>query len=1260
MEQVGVPATYQVFINHRGPDTKKKLASLIYHRLISCGLRVFLDKDELVTGDTVCPAIRKAIRSSSVHICIFSERYAESRPCLAELCWILNSSHEPAIIPVFCDVEPHDLRNIGQGPYALAFQEHQRKGKVAVAVMKEWKEALRKTADISGLVFKTNESEHGVFLEQIVKIVLREVKWDPLDVATNPVGLEQALEDFQNEIDANQSATKVVAIVGIGGIGKSTLAKHLFNLRRSEFQRSSYLSNVREKNDLASLQRQLFRDLLGVDMHIVDTDSGRSIARNSLGGLRVLIVLDDVDEGRKIKSLLHLDGVGHGSLILITSRDKDILNGSTAKPLLYEVKPMKRKFARELFCLHAFHQSKAFEGYDDLVEELLEICGGLPLCLKVLGEQFAGKLDKAYWKRQLEKYSQGFPLPEAEDVLNILKWSYNAMKMEEKMMFLDIGCFLVGEDSELAVRVLEGLGFFNDVRDCLTSLCQKCLVDVDNDEIHSSIDGNITGFNYRNMYDSTLFRLRFHCATEFHGRTKIIMENQVRDLVRHIVREESPPMEKPMRLNCSTDIAKMLLQDGSESCRVRGIRIPKGEDPSEFNKRVIIKGLRLLVVEHPVDLSKIFCSAISGELVWLRLHNCRFISIPRTISLGNLRVLELKGPLGDMERFFNEIDEIPWELGELSIDNAFITSTSASSSSVQPVDVQHSERLSHRKISTSSKKNISRAQQQNISRTQQRVRPVFISGAQEGVMPSVTSSSNQQGNMPSIFRFLGWMGTFLTNLTKIQLTNLKFLRTLPIDFSELKILRHLDLSGCIHLTRLPNSFPQLLQLQYLALRNCKSLSIPEDIMGEMSTLEYVDFQGCAHLIQLPLGMAHQTSLRYLNLVDTPLLQLPENLELLDKLEQLSIGSANLTELPRSVGSLVNLKQLILIKCLNLMCIRAPIENLSYLERLELYQSKVPILPGRIASLKHLKVLSIYSCPIAKFDFAANNSSMDTLRDFTLNDTSLSKIDIPKSACPGLEIVDLACNKNLMHVQGFPSTLVRLNLECCSKLKTLTNISNLVHLKFLNVNGCIELETLNVEGLRSLEELRAEECWKLQNIKALGQLERVNCLQISTQIGTISNSSIFEKALRSEETARTVGEVDATNTITSPFVLQEVHRHFPVLMCFITTNRGRSDSFSVSFRENTRRGQSEVYETVRGNGSGGRMLHIYMWKEDSKLFIDDNCYDEVVVYHNNHGYDGSWNGKKLDAGEVDKGWVMTSSSETQVSQVCNQIIRVCLG
>lgn len=82
---------YDVFINHRGPDVKKTLASHLYHRLLVHGLQIFLDFEELQEGDNLTSQIEGAIRTTSVHIVIFSTNYAESNWCLNELLLMLES-----------------------------------------------------------------------------------------------------------------------------------------------------------------------------------------------------------------------------------------------------------------------------------------------------------------------------------------------------------------------------------------------------------------------------------------------------------------------------------------------------------------------------------------------------------------------------------------------------------------------------------------------------------------------------------------------------------------------------------------------------------------------------------------------------------------------------------------------------------------------------------------------------------------------------------------------------------------------------------------------------------------------------------------------------------------------------------------------------------------------------------------------------------------------------------------------------------------
>lgn len=112
---------FDVFLNHRGPDVKTGLASHIYRRLILHGLRVFFDIGEMQQGENLTPQIEGAIRTASVHVTIFSRRYAQSPWCLKELALILESGS--TIIPVFYHVDPSELRWTqlgGDGEYAQA------------------------------------------------------------------------------------------------------------------------------------------------------------------------------------------------------------------------------------------------------------------------------------------------------------------------------------------------------------------------------------------------------------------------------------------------------------------------------------------------------------------------------------------------------------------------------------------------------------------------------------------------------------------------------------------------------------------------------------------------------------------------------------------------------------------------------------------------------------------------------------------------------------------------------------------------------------------------------------------------------------------------------------------------------------------------------------------------------------------------------------------------------------------------------------
>ncbi|GLJ27765.1 hypothetical protein SUGI_0544900 [Cryptomeria japonica] len=471
--------SYDVFINHRGPDTKKTLASLIYRDLSEHGLRVFLDEQELEVGDPFPPAIQSAIRGASVHIAIFSKTYAKSVWCLDELLWMFDSHGN--IIPIFYDIQLWELRHVGKGAYAGAFQDHRNKGRITIEQLDRWITALNKVADISGVVFETEKDNHGDRLKQIVEKVLEKVGKKQLYVCDHPVGLLQAAANFEKKV-LIPSGTNVVGIVGLSGSGKSILATHLYNSKLSQFHRCCFLSNV-SKRDLPSLQQTLLRDLLrDRNLCIVDTGRGRTLLRDRLQGLIVLIVFEDIDNREQIDNLLFVKNhVGNGSLILVTSKDRTLLQGTPGNPRveIYDVELLGAKEAQELFCWRAFGHTEPVQDLQNMVEELVRMCGGFPLALIVLGEQFVNERRPRMWKKRLDSLSKGLP----DEVLNqIVMDSYKSLNGREKEAFLDVAHFLMGEDRDLVERVLDGL-LNDDGFQCLETLHRKCLVELKSADI---------------------------------------------------------------------------------------------------------------------------------------------------------------------------------------------------------------------------------------------------------------------------------------------------------------------------------------------------------------------------------------------------------------------------------------------------------------------------------------------------------------------------------------------------------------------------------------------------------------------------------------------------------------------------------------------------------------------------------------------------------------------------------------------------------
>lgn len=175
--------SYDVFINHRGPDVKHTFASHVYHCLRAHGLRVFLDIEELQKGKTTTPQIERAIQRSSVHVAILSKNYAQSIWCLHELSLMLQSGSP--IIPVFYGVEPSDLHST-HGNYSICLNELEQQkthdyktGKTVrrhdPSQITKWRSALLDVSKIEGFNLQECNRDEGKLVHLLVQKVLSEI-----------------------------------------------------------------------------------------------------------------------------------------------------------------------------------------------------------------------------------------------------------------------------------------------------------------------------------------------------------------------------------------------------------------------------------------------------------------------------------------------------------------------------------------------------------------------------------------------------------------------------------------------------------------------------------------------------------------------------------------------------------------------------------------------------------------------------------------------------------------------------------------------------------------------------------------------------------------------------------------------------------------------------------------------------------------------------------------------------------------------------
>ena len=113
----------------------------------------------------------------------------------------------------------------------------------------------------------TYKSESDFIQNIVEEISNARLNWTPLYVAEYPVGINSHVEAIESLLDIGLDEVIVVGIHGLPGVGKTTIAKAVYNKIARHFDGSSFLMNVRENlgtdAGIITLQEQLLKDILG-------------------------------------------------------------------------------------------------------------------------------------------------------------------------------------------------------------------------------------------------------------------------------------------------------------------------------------------------------------------------------------------------------------------------------------------------------------------------------------------------------------------------------------------------------------------------------------------------------------------------------------------------------------------------------------------------------------------------------------------------------------------------------------------------------------------------------------------------------------------------------------------------------------------------------------------------------------------------------------------------------------------------------------
>ncbi|KAF8018993.1 hypothetical protein BT93_H3772 [Corymbia citriodora subsp. variegata] len=1071
---------YEVFLSFRGPDTRSDITDILYTGLVDAGIRAYIDDDELRTGEEIGPALLQAIEQSKILIPIFSKGYAGSKWCLMELVQMVECKRATGqkIMPIFFDVRPSEVR-YQTGVYREAFDLHAKKKRFDEKTLHDWRAALSEVGALKGWDFQSKPDRgKGKFAKEVVNKVLIELKKTYLEVSDCLVDMDDHVSEIMRMISADTNEITIVGIHGMGGVGKTTCAKIVYNQISHHFEDCCFLSNIRETSQqkgIESLQNQLISRLLRKKgLNIDNMDEGIAMIKQRLFSRRVLLLLDDVDKRIQLDALLGKRiRFGKGSKLIITTRNKDVLSVPTV--VWYELPCMDFDHSLQLFSRHAFRREYPLEEYLPYSVKAVKISGGLPLTLEVIGSLLSGK-SRARWDKTLEKLERVLH----EDVKQKLKISFEALDDRQKNIFLDIACFFIGCDKRIVIHMWESRDFFPE--EAVDVLQQMSLIKIREDN-------------------------------------RIWMHDQLRDLGREIICQECGiKSEKPSRIwNHEEPFDVLMRTKGMENVEAICLKFEHScKDHVTYGAFANLSNLRFLQldgVKFEETSTILHCFAqfrpfrcdcswnvlpasfshnspcILPMLRWLSWHNFPANFELTTLSLTKLAILDLsRSKITEKWSGWNHI-KVAKNLKVLNLTGCTNLKGMLDFSSLLYLERLILEGCQKLVYIDGSIRELKQLVFLNLnSCAKLRILPAEL-GKLEALTEILVDDT-------SIKEIPEWKG--MKKLEILSARNCKYLKNCS-SIGNLRPLVKLDLSHS-PIEILPSSLGNMKNLKVLRVR-CSFLRKLPRAIELLDKLEELDADCCKYLGgEIPSNIGRLRSLRVLRLTYTNISGVPK---LPESLTSLHFASWSMKTLP-DLSNLLNLRDL---RLLLFSSIRDPSElekassywrigTLHKLESIFLESPYMTTLSSDLILLSQLKELDLRCQNLKCLPWVPASLSrlvikgcweMKTSINLS-NSRALADLEVVSCGIQGIQGLEGLENLRSLKLVGVPSLeklpdlttlnkLMKLELRNCPKLVEIQG--RLESLKILHIESCRYLEKLPVpSSFQRLEYLGIMKCEKL--------------------------------------------------------------------------------------------------------------------------------------------------------------------------------------